>query len=226
MRHLGIYLGIGVFMLMMGAYATEEIIPAAEITPVIEQKAFQSLPGDPILGQSKSQVCVACHAAEGNSVVPAWPKIAEQGELYLIKSMIEYRKGEKGKRFDPSMYQMTQNLSDQDIADLAAYFAQQKITPGMAKSDLLALGEKLYRGGNLETGVPACAACHGAVGDGNNPAKFPRLSNQHADYTYDQLKKFKEKKRTDDPNGIMQDISGRMTDEEMKAVSSYVSGLH
>lgn len=182
--------------------------------------------GDIELGKAKSQVCAACHGVDGNSTVPTWPKIAEQGKLYLVKELIEYRKGNQGHRFEPSMYAMVQNLSDQDIEDLAAYFASQTMSPGSAKADLVTLGEKIYRGGNLETGVPACAACHGAKGEGNNLAKFPRLSGQHADYTLVQLKKFKTKARSDDPNSIMQDISQRMSEDEMKAVSSYVSGLH
>lgn len=185
-----------------------------------------SPPGDPIAGQAKSQVCAACHGADGNSTVAIWPKIAGQSDLYLVKSLIEFRKGDKGNRFEPSMYAMVQNLSDQDIADLAAYFASQTMSAGSASANLVALGEKIYRGGNLATGVPACAACHGARGEGNNLAKFPRLSGQQADYTLDQLKKFKAKTRKDDPNEIMQDISQRLSDEEMKAVSSYVSGLH
>jgi cytochrome c553 len=188
--------------------------------------ATQSLMGDPVLGQQKSQVCVACHGADGNSVVPAWPKIAGQLERYLVKELKEYRKGEKGGRFDPTMYPMTQSLSDSDIADLAAYFSKQTETIGNAKADLLALGEKIYRVGNLETGVPACAACHSPDGMANGPAIFPRLSGQFPEYTVDQLKKFRDNKRSDDPNGIMRDIAKRMTDEEMQAVSSYVSGLH
>jgi len=183
-------------------------------------------PGNASAGQAKSQVCAACHGPDGNSTVPAWPKIAGQSDLYLVKSLIEYRKGDKGNRFEPSMFAMVQNLSDQDIADLAAYFASQTMSPGTVPASLVSLGEKIYRGGNLATGVPACAACHGAEGEGNNLAKFPRLSGQHPDYTLDQLKKFKAKMRKDDPNGIMQDISQRLSDEEMKAVSSYVSGLH
>lgn len=207
--------------------ATDKAEATAKAMATWPQLFLQSTPpGDPVAGKAKSEVCAACHGVDGNSTVPAWPKIAGQGDLYLVKSLIEFRKGNKGARFEPSMFAMVQNLSDQDIADLAAYFASQTMSPGAAKADLVALGEKIYRGGNLASGVPACAACHGARGEGNNLAKFPRLSGQQADYTLDQLKKFKAKTRADDPNGIMQDISQRMSEEEMKAVSSYVSGLH
>jgi cytochrome c553 len=182
--------------------------------------------GNPDLGREKSQVCGACHGVDGNSTVPIWPKIAGQSEKYLEHELVEFRKGEKGTRFEASMYGMTQNLSDQDIADLAAYFAKQKPTPGAVKANFVALGEKLYRGGNLKTGVPACSACHGPKGEGNELALYPRLSGQNADYTMDQLKKFKSGTRSDDANGIMRDIAKMMTDEEIQAVSSYVSGLH
>lgn len=201
--------------------------PAPAAPPLSPSLSLEQLyHGDATAGQAKSAVCAACHGPDGNSTVLMWPKIAGQGKEYLVKELIEYRKGQQGPRFDPNMFAMTQALSDQDIADLAAYFADQTMSPGSAKADLVALGQKIYRGGNPDTGVPACAACHGAKGEGNELARFPKLSGQHADYTLDQLKKFKAKTRTDDPNQIMEDIGQRMSEDEMKAVSSYISGLH
>lgn len=183
--------------------------------------------GDINLGKQKSEVCAACHGVDGNSSVPNWPSIAGQSEKYLIKELTEYRKGEKGLRFDASMYGMTQSLTDDDIANLAAFFASQKPIIGKAKQELVALGEKIYRGGNPKTGVPACGpSCHGIEGDGLSLAGIPRLSGQQPEYTADQLKKFRAGTRSDDPNGIMRDIAKRMTDEEIQAVSSYVAGLH
>ncbi len=117
-------------------------------------------------------------------------------------------------------------LSDQDMADLAAFYASQKATPGSTPAAFVVLGEKIYRGGNRATGVPACSACHSPRGEGNIPAGFPSLSGQHSDYIIEQLKAFRSGTRTNDVNGIMRDISKRMTDEEIKAVSHYVSGLH
>ena len=185
------------------------------------------LPANAEAGRSKAAVCTACHNADGNSTVPAWPKIAGQPEKYLIEQLKEYRKGDKGTRFNPVMYGIVQALTDQDIADLAAYFASQKPALGTAKEAGLALGEKLYRGGNLKTGVPGCgSSCHGARGEGNIEAGFPALRGQHADYVIDQLKAFKSGARASDPNGIMRDIAKRMTDEEIQAVGNYVSGLH
>lgn len=183
--------------------------------------------GDPIAGKAKSEVCAACHGVDGNSVTAIWPKIAGQPEKYLVKELTEYRKGEKGKRFDPSMFGMTQALSDQDILDLAAYYAGQTQTPGASKPEGIALGQKLYRGGDPSRGIPACGpSCHGIRGEGLEMAGIPRLSGQQLDYTIDQLKKFRSGTRADDPNGIMRDIAKRMTDEEIQAVSNYASGLH
>lgn len=182
--------------------------------------------GDIEAGKSKTQTCVACHGPDGNSVVPNWPKIAGQYENYLDKELKDFRLGEKGPRFEASMYAMVAALSDQDIADLSAFYASQKQTMGKAKSDLVALGERLYRGGNMQTGVSACMACHGPTGEGNEAAKFPKLAGQHATYIENQLIAFRDGKRKNSPNGMMESISHRMSAEEMKAVSSYVEGLH
>ncbi len=124
------------------------------------------------------------------------------------------------------MYSMTQNLTAQDIADLAAYYATQNMMVGAVAPDELALGQAIYRGGILGTGVPACAACHGANGEGNYLANFPSLSGQNSDYVIAELNKFANDQRSNDPNSIMRDIAGRMTDKEIKAVASYVAGLH
>lgn len=180
------------------------------------------VPGMPV----QAQVCVACHGVDGNSTVGIWPKLAGQHEGYLIKELIDFRKGDKGGRNDPTMFGMTQNLSDQDIQILAAFYAHQKETPGSAKPESMSLGEKIYRGGNLKTGVAACIACHGPNGAGNAPAHYPKLSGQQAEYTVTELKKFRAGTRSNDPNNIMRDIAKRMSDEEIQAVSDYVSGLH
>lgn len=177
-------------------------------------------------GKQKAAACVACHNMDGNSTLPNWPKIAGQHQAYLVKQLKEYKLGETGPRFDPQMIGMVANLNEQDIEDLSAYFASQKQTPGKAAPNEVKLGERIYRGGNLATGVAACTACHGPKGAGNAAAKYPRVGGQQALYTETQLKVFKEKKRHNDINGIMQDIARRMTDEEIKAVSEYIAGLH
>lgn len=177
-------------------------------------------------GQEKSAACVSCHMVDGNSVVPAWPKIAGMPEKYFIEQLIAFKAGDKGGRSNPVMLGIVATLSDQDMADLAAFYASQKPTPGATPENFVALGEKIYRGGNSATGVPACSACHSPRAEGNIPAGFPSLSGQHADYIIAQLKAFKSGERANDVNSIMRDISKRLTDAEIEAVSNYVSGLH
>lgn len=177
-------------------------------------------------GASKNANCVACHGPDGNSLAPLWPKIAGQHEAYLVKQIKEIRMGEEGPRHNETMYPMVQNLTDQDILDLAAFYANQEQTSGQTKSAYLEPGAKIYRGGILDKGIASCSGCHGPRGKGNDLAGFPRLSGQHADYTVDQLKAFKEGRRKNDINGIMRDIAMRMSEEDMRAVAEYVAGLH
>lgn len=174
---------------------------------------------------AKTQTCVACHGADGNSTVPNWPKIAGQHEAYLVKQLKEFRLGEKGSRYDPSMYGMVVNMSDQDIAELAAFYARQKQTEGIAKEAYVALGERIYKGGDVASGVTACAACHGPDGSGNELAKYPRLAGQHAQYLENTLRAFRDGKRKNSPNNMMESISHRMNDAQIQAVSSYIEGL-
>tara|TARA_R110002110_G_scaffold65206_4_gene180040 strand:- start:122279 stop:122908 length:630 start_codon:yes stop_codon:yes gene_type:complete len=184
------------------------------------------LTSDPVAGKAKSESCIACHGATGNSVVPEWPKLAGQHQDYLIKQISEIKKGDKGLRSVPTMYGMVMGLSSQDIADIAAYYASQKQTQGSAQEQYVELGKKIYLGGNIESGVPACLACHGPQGMGNGAANFPRIAGQHSTYTELQLKKFHDGTRSNDPSGMMQYIAKKMTDAEITAVSSYIEGLH
>lgn len=177
-------------------------------------------------GAPKTETCVACHGVDGNSAVPTWPKLAGQHEQYLVKQLKDFRLGEKGPRYDPSMYPMVAALSDQDIIELAAFYASQTQVPGKARMDAVALGSKIYRGGNMASGVAACSGCHGPNAKGNAAANFPRLSGQHADYLATQLRKFKEGQRTNSAANMMSAISHRLTEEEIKAVSSYIEGLN
>lgn len=179
-----------------------------------------------IPGNAKTDTCIACHDSDGNSKTSIWPKIAGQHESYLYNQLIEFQKGESGNRYDPSMYPMVQALSEQELADLASYYSQQKTTLGEVLEDKVALGGKIYRGGNVDKGITACAACHGPKGMGNELANYPRLSGQNIEYTASQLKKYRSGDRKGDPNAIMRMIAAKMTDEEIDAVSHYVSGLH
>lgn len=182
-----------------------------------------TLVGNAQAGKAKSETCVACHGPDGNSPTPIWPKIAGLSQGYILKQLLEFKKGPQGDRNVPTMFGILQPFSDQDLADLAAFYAEQKTTIGTVPEDKLALGQKIYRGGNISSGVPACAGCHDATGMGNYLANFPRVSGQNSEYIVDQLTKFKNKTRT---NIMMNDIAPRLTDEEIQAVASYVEGLH
>ncbi len=174
-------------------------------------------------GREKSLVCGACHGADGNSFNPVWPSLAGQHEKYLIDSLASFR---GGQRVDPLMSAQAAALSDQDIADLAAYFAAQKIAAQTADPALVAAGERLYRGGDKSTGTPACIACHGPAGGGNGPAGWPAVAGQHAAYTAAQLTAYRGKLRTTDGDTqMMRNVAAGLSDEDIQAVSSYIQGL-
>lgn len=179
--------------------------------------------GDAGVGHAKAAACAACHGEDGNSVNPEWPKLAGQGEAYIIKQLTEFK---AGGRVNATMNGMAAPLSPQDMADVAAYFSSQKRKPGGANKDLVTQGEKLYRGGNSASGASACQGCHGPSGAGNPAAKFPSLSGQQATYVANQLKSFKDGARANDPNKMMQMVAAKLSDAEIKAVADYVQGLH
>jgi cytochrome c553 len=179
--------------------------------------------GDPIKGKALSQTCAACHSIDGNSVNPIWPKLAGQHASYIVKQLNDFK---AGNRVNAQMTAMVASLSEQDMQDLGAYFASKKTKPGSAKPDLIELGQKIYRAGDSETGVPACMACHGPNGSGNPTALYPSLSGQHAQYTAGQLKMFKSEERANDANKMMRTIAGPMTNAQIEAVSEYIQGLH
>ena len=177
--------------------------------------------------QIANTVCAACHAADGNSPAAANPKIAGQFPEYLHKQLKNFKApaGKKAERDNPVMAGMVANLSEDDMRNLAAYYASQKLKPEGAKDkDLAAKGQKMYRGGNLATGVAACAGCHGPTGAGI-PGQYPRLSGQFASYLESQLLAFKTGTRANDANGMMRGVAARMTEAEIKAVAEYASGL-
>ena len=179
--------------------------------------------GDAEAGKEKSALCAACHGADGNSPNPMWPSLAGQHAEYTEKQLHEFK---NGTRKNPQMTPMAMPLSDQDIQDLAAYFAVQEPKPAYADPDLLALGERLYRAGNPKTGLAACMACHGPAGAGNPAAKYPGIGGQHAEYTAAQLRAFKAEQRHNDTNSMMRGVAGKMTSEEIQAVSNYIQGLY
>lgn len=180
--------------------------------------------GDAEAGQVKSASCAACHGADGNSLNPEWPKLAGQHEDYMVKQLLYFHSGE---RVNDTMKGMVEGLSEQDAQDLAAYFSSQDVAFGAADPALVQLGEKIYRSGNAESGVAPCMGCHGPNGAGNPGANYPALRGQHAAYVEIQLHGFAEGKRVNENSvKMMQILASRMTNREIRAVASYIQGLH
>ncbi len=184
--------------------------------------------GDAEAGKAKSAPCAACHGADGNSVNPTWPKLAGQGAPYIVAQLQMFK---DGTRANALMAPQAAALNEQDMLDLAAYYAAQTGTPGAADPELVEMGEAIYRGGIIDKDVTACTACHLPNGAGNLPAKFPKLSGQHAAYTESRLVAY----RAIDPTlekdinpaiSIMVSVTERLTDTEIKALAQYIQGLH
>lgn len=179
--------------------------------------------GDIERGKELSQACIACHGADGNSPSPMWPKIAGQHADYLLEQLKAYQSGE---RENAQMSPMVAGLSEQDMKDLAVYYAGQKIRVGSANPDTLEVGKELYRAGNRDTGVPACIGCHGPRGAGIPGTGYPALGGQFAEYTAEQLKAYRDGTRGGAQAEVMHTIAKPLTDEEIAAVADYLSGLH
>ena len=190
----------------------------------IAQAAGTALVGDAAAGQAKTAVCGACHGPDGNSMAPNFPKLAGQGDRYLLKQLHEIK---DGKRQVLEMTGLLTNLNDQDLADIAAYYSSQKNSVGAADPALVARGEALFRGGDLQKGMPACTGCHSPDGQGNAAAGFPHLGGQHASYIEKQLTDFREGERTNDGDSmIMRGIAAKLSNKDIKALASYIQGLH
>ncbi len=177
--------------------------------------------------QIASQICAACHAPDGNSPASANPKLAGQFAEYLAKQLANFKSqgGRKPERENAIMTGMVANLSDSDIRNVAAHYAAQTLKPETAKDKNVATqGQKLYRGGNLATGVAACSGCHGPEGAGI-PSQYPRIAGQFSEYLEAQLKAFRAGTRANDPGGMMRSVAAKMTDQEIRAVAEYVAGL-
>ena len=180
--------------------------------------------GDAKAGQAKAAMCGACHGADGNSAAPNFPKLAGQGERYLLKQMNDIK---SGNRTVLEMTGLLTNMSEQDMADIAAYFASQSMSVGAADPALVKAGEALYRGGKLAEGMPACTGCHSPNGAGNDAAGFPQLGGQHAQYVAKQLTDFREGNRTNDGDSMMmRSVAAKLSNKDIQAISSYIQGLH
>jgi len=198
--------------------------------------SFSLAEGDVDEGKELSVSCAGCHGADGNSVMSSFPKLAGQGEGYLYKQLLDFK---SGARQDGAMAGVVAALSEQDMMNLAAYFAAQTITENTAKADaeLIAIARKIYLGGKKDTDTTACIACHGPKGRGIPSAKFPVIAAQHADYTATQLVAFRQfalnfqtgeskPERTNDYEGMMRGVAKGLTTLEIDALAQYIAGLH
>lgn len=194
----------------------------------IGYSAAATLTGDAAAGKDSIAVCSACHGADGNSAVPTFPKLAGQGERYLLKQLQDIR---DGARPVATMAGQLDGKSDQQLADIAAFYSSQPASGGQTDPELLALGQKVYRAGVADRKVAACTACHSPTGKGNAPAGYPSLAGQHAEYIATQLKMYRkgyedETGRTNDGDSkIMRTTAFGLSDKEIEAVSSYIAGL-
>jgi cytochrome c553 len=179
--------------------------------------------GDAAKGQTKTAVCAGCHMADGNSVIAANPKLAGQGEKYLIKQLREFK---TKARDNATMFGMASMLSDSDILDVAAYYSSQKIQHSTVDAKYIEIAQKIYRGGDSDRDIPACIACHAADGTGIATAGFPAIGGQHPEYTSNTLKAFRSGARSNDLNNVMRDVVAKMSDEQIEALSFYLAGLH
>lgn len=171
-------------------------------------------------GEASFAVCAACHAADGNSSIPVNPKLAQQHPEYLVKQLQEFK---SGKRANAIMSGFSAMLSDDDMRNISYWLAAKPAKPGFSKDkEMVALGERIYRGGIADRQVPACAGCHSPNGAGI-PSQYPRMGGQHADYTAAQLTAFRDGVRKN--NLQMTQVSAKLNDREIKAVSDYIAGL-
>ncbi|MGF6725665.1 cbb3-type cytochrome c oxidase subunit III [Paraburkholderia sp. GAS41] len=199
---------------------------------VLAVQARAADPGKPDINRGQAiatQVCASCHGADGNSAGGAYPKLAGQHPEYLVKQLMDFKTQPGAKqpaRNNAIMAAMAAPLSNQDMVNVAAYFAAQTPKPGYAHNkNTVPLGEKIYRAGNAATAVPACASCHGPTGQGI-PVQYPRLSGQWAEYTVAQLNAFTQGPGARNNSDPMHTIASRLSDSDIKAVADYIAGLH
>lgn len=190
--------------------------------------------GDPARGEQLVGVCAACHGDDGNSAMPNFPKLAGSGQKYMLKQLKDIR---DDARVVPEMAGLLDNSSDQDLADMAAYYNTKSMQLSGAEAievqvnsgetvDGLELGEKVFRAGNLEKSLAACTGCHSPRGMGNDPAGYPRLSGQHAQYIEKQLRDFRAGNRTNDSEAVMRSVAAPLSDAEIIALANYIAGLN
>lgn len=186
--------------------------------------AGTAIAGDAAVGKSKSAACGGCHGFDGNSPIPMYPKLAGQNEAYIVKQLKAFK--ENKTRQNPIMMGMAAGVSDADAADIGAYFQAQSVKEAATFDESqIAAGRELYKGGNLQTGIPACQGCHGPTGAGTAGIGYPQVGGQYVDYTLAQLKAFKDGSRTTDDKALMRSIVAKMSEKDMIAVANYIASL-
>jgi len=208
-------------MMPVATFLSSLLLAAALVAPAVANEPSKAAKPDVAKGQAIStNVCAACHAADGSRGSPANPILQGQHPEYLVKQLAEFK---EGKRDNPVMKGMASTLSEEDMRNVAAFYASKDAKPGFAKNkESVALGEKIYRGGIADRAVPACAGCHSPTGAGI-PAQYPRVRGQHSDYTEAQLIAFRGGQRKNSPQ--MTGVTAKMSDKEIKAVADYIAGL-
>lgn len=180
--------------------------------------------GNAEAGKTKSAACGGCHGVDGNSPAPAFPKLAGQNEAYIVKQIKAFKANSERK--NEIMLGMAAALTEEDAKDIGAYYQTQSVTQAAPYNESkIAAGRELYKGGNLQTGVPACQACHGPTGGGVAGIGYPQLGGQYAEYTLAQLKAFKDGSRTNDDKKLMRSIVEKLSEEDMTAVANYIASL-
>ena len=183
-----------------------------------------ALAGDAAAGKTKSAACGGCHGFDGNSPIATYPKLAGQNEAYIVKQVKDFKANTT--RQNAIMLGMVAAVSDEDAADIGAYFQAQSLSQAATFDEAkAAAGRELYKGGNLQTGIPACQACHGPTGSGTAGIGYPQLGGQYVEYTLAQLKAFKDGTRSNDDKELMRSIVEKLSDEDMDAVANYIASL-
>jgi len=201
---------------------TAKLVATLSLVAALGCSANAFAAGSVEAGQAKSATCMACHGMDGNSLSPEWPNLASQHTVYIERQLRAFKAGE---RKNDLMSPMAMILTEEDMADLAAYFSSQQVRGGEADPAKVALGQRVYRSGNVARGVMACAGCHGPTGLGNPLAGYALIQGQHSVYVANQLRAYKAGARTTDPNQMMRNIAAQLSDEEIDAVASFVQGL-
>jgi cytochrome c553 len=212
---------VGSAVALAGAWTSTALAQEGAAAPRAQPEAQGSVDA----GKAKSATCAACHGVDGNSVTPDWPSLAGQHPSYIVRQLKAFKSGD---RQSVTMLPFAQMLGDQDMLDVAAYFAAQKQTPKGADPALVNLGKQIYRGGVPARGIAACIACHGPGGHGNALSAYPRIGGQHSAYVTKTLHEYASGTRRSDAemNQMMRNVAALLLDDEIKALASYVQGLN